>query len=77
MLITTHRNLLLQRSTNDKIDEQKEVNDEWTSNERSMTETEVIKRCLPGLGHIHYRGATGGVPYPRVDIGKFSNIILL
>lgn len=39
---------------------------------------EVIKRCLPGLGHIHhYRGATGGVPYPRVDIGKFSNIILL
>ncbi len=39
---------------------------------------EVIKRCLPGLGHIHhYRGATGGVPYPRVDIRKFSNIILL
>lgn len=39
---------------------------------------EVIKRCLPGLRHIHhYRGATGGVPYPRVDIGKFSNIILL
>lgn len=38
----------------------------------------VTKRCLPGLGYIHhYRCATGEVPYPRADIGKFSNIILL
>lgn len=42
------------------------------------TVEEVKERCLPGLGYIHhYRRATGGVPYPRVDIGKFSNIILL
>lgn len=47
--------------------------------ESTVEEKEEVKeRCLPGLGYIHhYSRATGGVPYPRVDIGKFSNIILL
>lgn len=59
-----------------KEEERREEGD--LSRRERKTKREVIKRCLPGLGHIHhYRGAIGGVPYPRVDIGKFSNIILL